>query len=290
MEVTKRKINQARLNNLIKVIMNSQKRIPEDLLYKDIYYNGSELLMKGTELIEKEANNIDDYGIFLSNMQLKAFIEYLKECKHNEEADNVVIGLYTHSNNKLENNNRGRCDFDVTDYAEVIIMTSEKTIIMHLNYLDTIKRKIGTYVKIHNTSWKRLPDLAGMNRKEVLIERIVITAALFYEKTQKVKITSKEDFLKIFNSVEAIEPGVIAKSIKEKGICNDTGNMKILDITSDKNTMSILKTIYNKLKNDSLKVNGSGAYNDVTYISFEYNNCSLSFEIGINSKRVELIV
>ena len=92
-----------------------------------------------------------------------------------------------------------------------------------------------------------------------------------------------------FKEITAIQQGELTKQIKAEGKSNEDGSEIELDITDDMNTLSIIKFVYNKLKNDSLKVTLLGVDNDMTLINFETSNHILKFEIGLLKKTVTMI-
>ena len=280
------KYNNVKLFNLLALMVNLEEKVPDDMKLKESKYSGSEVFEKGTEALEKQK-----FGVELTHSSLLPFITYYRECMSNSEAENIVIGIIAHSNDRTKNTKFGACEYKDADFAEISVITSEKTILMHLNYKNPITKKIGNYVEVKNTSWKVMPALGIRgNRRKSLIDRVVVTAANMVEQSENRKFKSKNEFIDYFNHVEAIDPKEITKRIKNEGVMNNFGNLLLLDITYDEMKINILIMIYNKLKNESLRLVSSGGFDDRTYVEFEVGNNKLSFDMSFNNIRAELEV
>lgn len=284
---SKESLNLKKIDGIIKVLNTLPDKVPGDMRLQDCDYKGSEILNKGTLNIKTHFSD----GAVVTTEELKPFIEYLEQCKTNGELENIVIALYTHSNNRKLNNGIGLCKYQDADFANITVITSEKTIKINVNSIHPIKRKVGHRIEVFNTSWKRLPNIySSPDRKEILMKRMISTMASIVEKHERKVITSKEEFIKLINSVDAVTLDELANKIKEDGVLNNLGTLKVLDVTNDKRILGIFKTIYNCFKDDKLRVNGSGAYNDTTSLSFEYENDTLEVEMSLNQIQVNITV
>ena len=280
------KLNNMKIFNMLALMVNLEEKVPDEMKLKESKYNGSEVFEKGTEALDKQK-----FGVELTHSSLLPFITYFRECMSNSEAENIVIGIIPHSNDRTKNIKFGACEYKDADFAEISVITSEKTILMHLNYKNPITQKIGNYVEVKNTSWKVIPALGIRgNRRKSLIDRVIVTAANMVEQSENRKFKSKNEFMNYFIHVEAVDPNEITKRIKNEGVLNNFGNLKILELNHDDMKIKILKMIYNKLKNESLRLSSSGGFDDRTYVEFEVGNNKLSFDMSLNNIRAELEV
>lgn len=280
----KKKLNSIKVFNLLALMQNLDSKVPNEFRLEKSQYKGEDLLKNGTDNLEKQK-----YGVEISGTELLPFMTYFRECMVNDEITDIVVGITPHSNDRAKNIKSGVCEYEDADFGEVSVITSEKTIMMYLCYRNPITKKICNYVNVRNTSWKKMPDFrATRNRRQSLIDRIIVTAAIMCEQKDKKKFKSKNEFLEYFYHVEAVEPNVIAKRVKTEGSLNSVGNLKYIDVTYDEMKINILKMIYNKLKNESLRLTGSGGYDDKTYVEFEYEKYILGFDIGFTNMRVEI--
>jgi len=267
------------------MINNLPKKIPVGSELKSCEYKGSELLKSSTVTLKSDS----DRGVMITTEELNPFVKYLEQCKESKDLDKIVIGIYPHSNNKKLNNGIGLCDYKDADFASINIITTEKIISVHLNCI-TVTREIGHYIKVTDTSWKKLPDInSSNNRKKILLERIIYTMACIAENKYRIDIKSKDELGILIKKCEAVDLYELATRIKNEGVLNDSGTVKTLNVTNYKNVLGILKTAYSNLKADGLKVNGSGAFDDKTYISFEFGSTSLEFEMSLNEVKVNLL-
>lgn len=230
---------------------------------------GSDLLKNGT----------DGERVFVTNKELQAFIEYFEACKTNGEAKDMVIGIYTHSNNCKLNNSIGLCDYKDADFAEVVVQTSEYIISIKINYkmICIIERelteRLGHYIKVDKVDWKKLEDIRNKpNRREVLLNRAVCSFASIYENKADMKTKSKDEMIHILEE---------AKAITFEDAINIVGTLKVLNFTCEDGLLEIMKFIYNSLKDGSVRLVGSGAVNDKTYLTFENEGTELEIEMDM---------
>ena len=187
-----------------------------------------------------------------------------------KELENIVIGVYS-------------------DNKDIVIITSAKTYIINIDYEDPITKELKTKVHSQQTGWKRIDIFSKYNKREIILNRLIISSGIYYEQVNNITISSKYEFMEIFKEITAIQQSELTKQIKAEGKSNEDGSEIELDITDDMNTLSIIKFVYNKLKNDSLKVTLLGVDNDMSLINFETSNHILKFEIGLLKKTVTMI-
>lgn len=195
-----------------------------------------------------------------------------------KELENIVIGVYSDNNSLKE-----------IVPMDIVIITSAKTYIINIDYEDPITKEIKTRVHSQQTGWKRIDNFSKYNKREIILNRLIISSGIYYEQVNNITITSKYEFMEKFKEITAIQQGELTKQIKAEGKSNVDGSEIELDITDDMNTLSIIKFVYNKLKNDSLKVTLLGVDNDMTLINFETSNHILKFKIGLLKKTVTMI-
>lgn len=189
---------------------------------------------------------------------------------NNSELINIIIGVYS-------------------DNKDIVVITSAKTYIINIDYEDPITKEIKTRVHSQQTGWKRIDNFSKYNKREIILNRLIISSGIYYEQVNNITITSKYKFMEKFKEITAIQQGELTKQIKAEGKSNEDGSKIELDITDDMNTLSIIKFVYNKLKNDSLKVTLLGVKDDMTLINFETSNHILKFEMGLLKKTVTMI-
>lgn len=195
-----------------------------------------------------------------------------------KELENIVIGVYSDNNSLKE-----------IVPMDIVVITSAKTYIINIDYEDPITKELKTKVHSQQTGWKRIDNFSKYNKREIILNRLIISSGIYYEQVNNITITSKYEFMEKFKEITAIQQGELTKQIKAEGKSNEDGSEIELDITDDMNTLSIIKFVYNKLKNDSLKVTLLGVDNDMTLINFETSNHILKFEIGLLKKTVTMI-
>ena len=195
-----------------------------------------------------------------------------------KELENIVIGVYSDNNSLKE-----KVPIDI------VIITSAKTYIINIDYEDPITKELKTKVHSQQTGWKRIDIFSKYNKREIILNRLIVSSGIYYEQVNNTAITSKYEFMEIFKEIPAIQQSELTKQIKAEGKSNEDGSEIELDITDDMNTLSIIKFVYNKLKNDSLKVTLLGVKDDMSLISFETSNHLLKFEIGLLKKTVTMI-
>lgn len=200
-------------------------------------------------------------------------IEELQKLSNIELAD-TVIGVYNNQSSQST--------------QDIVIVTTAKIYIINVDYIDPITKEVKTIVNSKATTWKRLANLSSRNKREIILNRLIVTEAIYYEQVNNIITSSKYEFMKLFNNVPALTLSEITKQIKTEGESNVDGSEIELDITDDMNTLGIIKFVYNKLKNDSLNVVLLGVENDITYVSFEKDSYLLKFEIGLLKKTVTL--
>ena len=195
-----------------------------------------------------------------------------------KELENIVIGVYSDNNSLKE-----------IVPMDIVIITSAKTYIINIDYEDPITKELKTKVHSQQTGWKRIDIFSKYNKREIILNRLIISSGIYYEQVNNITISSKYEFMEIFKEITAIQQSELTKQIKAEGKSNEDGSEIELDITDDMNTLSIIKFVYNKLKNDSLKVTLLGVDNDMSLINFETSNHILKFEIGLLKKTVTMI-
>ena len=195
-----------------------------------------------------------------------------------KELENIAIGVYSDNNSLKE-----KVPIDI------VIITSAKTYIINIDYEDPITKEVKTKVHSQETSWKKLNSFCRCNKREIILNRLIVTSAIYYEQVNNINTSSKYEFMEIFKEITAIQQSELTKQINAEGKSNEDGSEIELDITDDMNTLSIIKFVYNKLKNDSLKVTLLGVKDDMTLINFETSNHLLKFEIGLLKKTVTMI-
>ena len=195
-----------------------------------------------------------------------------------EELENIVIGVYSDKNSLKE-----------TVPIDIIIITSIKTYIINIDYEDPITKEVKTKVHSQETGWKRLKLFKKINQKEIIIHRLLVLGAIYCEQLNSINISSKYEFEEMLKHIPAIDYSELTRQIRADGKSNVDGSEVELDITDDMNTLSIIKFIYNKLKNDTLRINLLGVEDDKTYITLENTTHILKFEIGLIKKTVTLI-
>ena len=195
-----------------------------------------------------------------------------------KELENIVIGVYSDNNSLKE-----------IVPMDIVVVTSAKTYIINIDYEDPITKELKTKVHSQQTGWKRMDNFSKYNKREIILNRLIISSGIYYEQVNNITISSKYEFMEIFKEITAIQQSELTKQIKAEGKSNEDGSEIELDITDDMNTLSIIKFVYNKLKNDSLKVTLLGVDNDMSLINFETSNHILKFEIGLLKKTVTMI-
>ena len=275
-----------KIADIIRVLLTIHNRIPEGqaLTPEESACSGKDIMIYGSDKYERAK-----LGVFISSKDLTPFADYLIECMKDNELVNVAtVGLFTHKNQAPIDEHKN-CETMEADFAEIKLITTDKTLNMFVNYKDNVTRKIGTYVEVHNTSWKRFkPRTEGQSKKDWILDRIVVEAAMIAELQTNKRFKTKEQFLKHFNSVEAIEPNEIIKRIKTSKITRD-GGMRVLNLSEleEKEIIRVLKMVYNKIKNDTLKVTVAEGKEDKTHVELLYNGRKLGLWTSFNSKIME---
>lgn len=196
-----------------------------------------------------------------------------------EELENIVIGVYSDKNSLKE-----------IVPIDIVIITSAKTYIINVDYEDPITKEVKTKVHSQETGWKRLKLFRKINQKEIIMHRLLVLGAIYCEQLNGINISSKYEFEEeILKHIPAMNYTELAKQIRAEGKSNVDGSEVELDITDDMNTLSIIKFIHNKLKNDTLRINLLGVEDDMTYITLENKTHILKFEIGLIKKTVTLV-
>lgn len=274
-----------KMADMARVMLLLHQRIPEGqaVTSSECVCTGKDCMTYGTDKYQKSK-----LGVFIPSNDLEAFADYIIECISDTElAEVVTVGLYTHKNQTI--NDDKNCETMEADFAEIKLITPDKTLKLFVNYKDIVTRKIGTYVEVLNTSWKRFkPITEGQSRKDWIIDRIVVEAAMIAEKHNNKRYKTKEEFIKYFNSVEAYEPNEVIKRIKTSKVTRDNG-MRILPLNTygDEAVLKTLKMVYNKLKNDTLKVNIAEGKEDKTHIEFLYNGRKIGIWTSFNNSFIE---
>lgn len=232
-------------------------KIPDNLKYKSEPLDIIELMLNTTENMEK-----DLLGVFISSDDLKSVSRYLMD---NEEEFMQDISVVCHSRQK-----RGtQCSLPEADFAEIRIAGKERTILIHANAMNITLGKVGSYIEINNTSWKKLKMYnSDKNKRDVILERIIIEAALMEETKTGTKYKTEEQFMKLFNSTEALEPREVSKYVGQ-------------NLYGNNGALSIYKMVYNKIKNESLPIKQLTIIDNDIHIIFDNNNRDLGFLIGM---------
>lgn len=240
---------------------------------------------KNTSKQKMEINNRRLLGV-LNLIPSEEFEKNLDELEYliklietdDKELENIVIGVYSDNNSLKE-----------IVPMDIVVITSVKTYIINIDYEDPITKELKTKVHSQQTGWRRIDTFSKYNKREIILNRLIVSSGIYYEQVNNITITSKYEFMEKFKEITAIQQGELTKQIKAEGKSNEDGSEIELDITDDMNTLSIIKFVYNKLKNDSLKVTLLGVDNDMTLINFETLNHILKFEIGLLKKTVTMI-
>lgn len=271
------------VERMIGRLNDSVKAVPNAKVYQGNNVNMNEILEFGTR-----KNTGDIQQVFISTEEMRYVSEYLKKCTQNKKTmEKIIISVQPYSNDshKFPNN---VCEIKDADFVDLLIITPDRTINTHINKMNPITREVGTYIDITNTSWKNIRNIGnGRNKKEVLLDRIIFTAADYVERTEHKEFVTREEFMSYFNRIEAIDTKPLIGKIKNCGVSINGQPMRRYEFTRDDLTLPILKFMYNKYKNDSLRACGTGAYNDSTLISFETDGKTLSFQISYNKKFVD---
>ena len=232
-------------------------KIPSNLKYKSTPLDVIEIMNTTTENMDK-----DLLGLFISSGELKSISRYLMD---NEEEFMQDISVVCHNRQK-----RGaQCSLSEADFAEIRIAGKERTLLIHANAMNITLGKVGSYIEINNTSWKKLKMYTSdKNKRDVILERIIIEAALMEETKTGTKYKTEEQFMKLFNSTEALEPREVSKYVGQ-------------NLYKREGTLGIYKMIYNKIKNDSLPVKQLTIIDNHIHIIFDNNNKDLGFIIGM---------
>lgn len=270
-------LNIQKLQTLIELLQS----IPS----KEVRIKRLETCETGSDLLK---NGTDGESVFVTTKELQAFIDYFEACKTNGEAKNMVIGIYTHSNNCKLNNGIGLCDYKNADFAEIVVQTSEYIISIKINYkkIYVIERelteRLGHYIKVDKVDWKKLEDIRNKpNRREVLLNRAVCSFASIYETHTNKRVNSKDAMLHIIAGAKTITFEEIANKVKNEELENNAKTMNILILTYKNELLEVMKFIYDNLKDGSMRLVGSGAVNDKTYLTFENEGTELEIEMDM---------
>lgn len=231
------------------------EKIPSNLKYKAEPLDIMEIMANTTENMET-----DLLGLFISSDELKSISRYLID---NEEDYMEDISVVCHSRA-----NRGQiCGLEEADFAEIRICGKERNILLHANAMK--QGKVGSYIEVQNTSWKKLGMYTSdKDKKSVILSRIIVEAALMEEAKTGTRYKTAESFLKLFNATEAVEPRNLNNVMEQ----NLYGNTRAL---------GIYKMLYNKIKNDTLPVKQLSIIDNDIHIIFDMNDKDLSFIIGM---------
>lgn len=231
------------------------EKIPGNLKYKAEPLDIMEIMANTTENMET-----DLLGLFISSDELKSISRYLID---NEEDYMEDISVVCHSRA-----NRGQiCGLEEADFAEIRICGKERNILLHANAMK--QGKVGSYIEVQNTSWKKLGMYTSdKDKKSVILSRIIVEAALMEEAKTGTRYKTAESFLKLFNATEAVEPRNLNNVMEQ----NLYGNTRAL---------GIYKMLYNKIKNDTLPVKQLSIIDNDIHIIFDMNDKDLSFIIGM---------
>ena len=271
-------LNIQKLQTLIELLQSITSKEVRIKRLETCDYTGSDLLKNGT----------GSESVFVTTKELQAFIDYFEACKTNGEAKDMVIGIYTHSNNCKINNSIGLCDYKDADFAEVVVQTSEYIISIKINYKkiyvinQRLKERLGHYIKVDKVEWKKLEDIRNKpNRREVLLNRVVCSFASIYECVAEVKIKSKDEMIHILEEAKTITFEDVVNQINTEGFTNIISTLKVLVFTYEDELLEMMKFIYNNLKDGSVRLVGSGAVNDKTYLTFEHAGTEMEIELNM---------
>lgn len=234
------------------------EKVPDKLKYKTESLDILGVMTETTENMET-----DLLGLFISSDELKSISRYLID---NEEDFMEDISVVCHSREK-----RGQvCGLDEADFAEVRICGKERSILIHANAMK--QGKVGSYIEVQNTSWKKLRMYTSdKDKKSVILSRIIVEAALMEEAKTGTRYKTAESFLKLFNATEAVEP-------------RDLNNVMGQNLYGTTRALGIYKMVYNKIKNDTLPVKQLAIIDNDIHVSFETNSSNkneLIFVIGM---------
>ena len=231
------------------------EKVPDNLKYKAEPLDIMEIIANTTENMET-----DLLGLFISSDELRSISRYLID---NEEDYMEDISVVCHSRA-----NRGQvCSLEEADFAEIRICGKERSLLLHANAMK--QGKVGSYIEVQNTSWKKLRMYTSdKDKKNAILNRIVVEAALMEEEKTGAKYKTAESFLKLFNATEAVEP-------------RNLNNVMGQNLYGNTRALGIYKMVYNKIKNDTLPVKQLSIIDNDIHIIFDMNDKDLSFIIGM---------
>lgn len=265
---------------LCNLLNNIHLKIPSNIIYENDDIDVYKLIRDTTEYIKKDA-----LGVFIPSDKLEIISEYIMSNMCDEQS--LSIEIKPHSKNEMLNNKDGLCNISDADFAEIRVISYEETIIIYANSMNPILKKVGSYIEVKSTSWKKLPKYKTSKDKiDVILERILIEAALEYENFYQVKFKSREAFIKKFNKIEALEPNEIVNILKLVGITVDNTSKRESNLSGSNEALALMKMVYNKIKNNTLELKRALVNNDKTYIEFIYKNKSLEIELSMNEIKV----
>lgn len=246
-----------KLYSVCELLNKLPEKVPSNLKYKSTPLNVVEIMNITTENVEK-----DLLGLFISSDDLKLISKYMID-RQEEFMQDISVICHSRKNRGAE------CDYTEADFAEIRINGTERTVIIHVNAMNPKVGKVGSYIEVANTSWKKLNTYnSDKNKRDVILQRIIVEAALAEEVKTGIKYKTEEQFMKVFNSTEALEPREITKYEGQ----NTYGN---------KQTINIYKMIYNKIKNDSLQIKQLTIIDNDIHVVFDNKGKNLGFVIGM---------
>lgn len=269
------KLTIEQLSNVCKVLIEAPSKVPDDMKFTDAKYTCKAVLENSANIAENDSK----FGIMLATDDIKDIIDYFEKIIANKDVENVRVSLYCHSNCKNLNYINGCCEIEYTDFAEIRVITSDKTILIYCNKMDNKTRKIANFVKIFDTSWKVLKDKKiYISNIDYLIDRIVITSAIHL----KAKNITENKFRDQLYSYDDYSMEEILGIFKNE-------NSRKVDLTGRKDLANILKTIYARLVDEKVRTCGSGAFNDCTVVDFEYKEHIITFSLDFSSVTMQLV-
>ena len=269
------KLTIEQLSNVCRVLIKAPSKVPGNLKFTDAKYTGKTVLENSANIAENDSK----FGIMLATDDVKDIIDYFEGIIANKDTENVRVSLYCHSNCRNLNYINGCCELEYTDFAEIRVITSDKTILLYCNKMDSQTRKIAHFIKVFDTSWKVLKDKKiYVSNTDYLIDRVVITSAIHL----KAKNTTESKFRDELFSYDDYSMEEILGIFK----CE---NSKKVDLTGRKDLANILKTIYARLVDEKVRRCGGGAINDCTIVDFEYKEHIITFSLDFCNVTMQLI-
>lgn len=236
-------------------------KIPDNLKYVGKHVDIANIIKETTESKEK-----DFLGLFISSDDLRDLSQYLM---NNIEDFNDEITVFGHCRSHEDIST----DIRKSDSAEVRIVGKERIIVIYANSMHPKMMKVGSFINVMNTSWKKLPMYrTDKDKKEVILQRIIVESAMNEENIHSKKYRTEQEYLNEFFKVKAVDIGTFVKNLSNE----------YKDFHIGVHEQGIYKMVYNKIKNNTLDVKSLAVRDNETYICLIYNNKPLEFRLSMN--------